>query len=147
MKNKVYVVTTGEYSDYQIDQIFTSLDKAEQYVAANSRYLDEYRIETYDVDDVDVDVNKDEMGYCYYNSLGLMMTPMFKSRFVKIKEKHEKEYKDMKSNFDVCKVRYLRAYQNAFFEGVWLPEKNTEKAKKMLADIESKNKAIKEDIT
>lgn len=147
MKNKVYVVTTGEYSDYQIDRIFTSLDKAEQYVAANSAYLDEYSIETYDVDNVDVDVNKDEMGYCYYNSYRLMMTPMLKSRFVKIKEKHEKEYKDIKSNFDVYKVSYIIAHQNAFFEGVWLPEKNKEKAKKMLADIESKNKAIKEGIT
>jgi len=31
-ENKVYVVTSGDYSDYEIDSIFSSREKAEEYI-------------------------------------------------------------------------------------------------------------------
>lgn len=53
-KNKVYVVTAGEYSDYHIEKVFSSKASAIMY-----SMLDEDRqVETYEVDNVDVDVNK-----------------------------------------------------------------------------------------
>jgi len=53
---KVYVVTTGEYSDYHIDEIFTDETKAQQYVhlkniLAGGYY---YNIEPYETDTVTI---------------------------------------------------------------------------------------------
>lgn len=51
----VYIVTCGEYSDYCIDKVFTSYEKAEQYVALQNRNPDAYRdawnIECYSTSD------------------------------------------------------------------------------------------------
>lgn len=45
---KVYVVTEGEYSDYEVDKIFSTKEKAEKYQAAHSTtnvYIEEYEID------------------------------------------------------------------------------------------------------
>ena len=53
--DKVYVVTSGCYSDYQIEAIFSSKEKAELYVATHFDYnrdsYDDAFIEEYDVSD------------------------------------------------------------------------------------------------
>jgi len=48
MKNTIYVVTSGEYSDYGIDAIFTSKELAQKFVDSfNSGY---FNIEEWDLD-------------------------------------------------------------------------------------------------
>lgn len=50
---KTYVVTSGCYSDYHIDAVFTVKEKAEEYVKYNAHntYWNEMRIEEYDTSD------------------------------------------------------------------------------------------------
>lgn len=52
---KVYIVTSGEYSDYHIDAVFSTIEKAKEYVDA---YGSDYRIEEYPVDDAEVKKNE-----------------------------------------------------------------------------------------
>lgn len=49
---KVYIVTSGEYSDYTIEVVFSTRKKAKEYVDA---YGSDYRIEEYPVDDTPVE--------------------------------------------------------------------------------------------
>lgn len=57
---KVYLVTSGEYSDYHVDQVFLDEDKAKHWVAAQvdnagSHYHDEYYIDEVETADESVD--------------------------------------------------------------------------------------------
>ena len=45
--NKVYIVTSGEYSDYQIDAVFSTEEKAHEYIQQPGS---DYRIEVFDID-------------------------------------------------------------------------------------------------
>jgi predicted glycosyl hydrolase (DUF1957 family) len=47
---RVFVVTTGNYSDYGIDSIFSTREKAEAYVKKNSHVLDCVNIDEWEVD-------------------------------------------------------------------------------------------------
>ena len=44
---KVYVVTSGDYHDYNIDEVFSTKEKAEEYI---EYFGDDYRIEEYNLD-------------------------------------------------------------------------------------------------
>ena len=46
--DKVYVVTSGSYSDYRIECVFSTREKAEEYLQYHD---DEYRIEEYALDE------------------------------------------------------------------------------------------------
>jgi hypothetical protein len=48
MKKKIYIVTSGEYSDYGIEAVFTTKEKANDYVEQHGTY---YNIEEYDLDE------------------------------------------------------------------------------------------------
>ena len=65
---KVYVITSGEYSDYCIRTVALSREKAEQICAMlNSEkryYCDVATIEEYDTDELQCDANED-VGLCY----------------------------------------------------------------------------------
>ena len=65
---KVYVITSGEYSDYGIQAVALSREKAELICAMlNSPkidYSDATRIEEYDTDEIQCGVNED-VGLCY----------------------------------------------------------------------------------
>lgn len=57
---KVYLVTSGEYSDYHVDQVFLDEDKAKHWVAAQvdnagDHYYDEYCIDEVETADESVD--------------------------------------------------------------------------------------------
>ena len=57
---KVYIVTRGSYSDYHIEAVFLSKEKAEYYVKYNSgSYYDTPYIEEYDTEDENYDVSKE----------------------------------------------------------------------------------------
>lgn len=45
---KVFIVTAGEYSDYGISQVFSTREKAEQYIDTKD---DDYRIEEFELDE------------------------------------------------------------------------------------------------
>lgn len=47
MEKKIYIVTSGEYSDYHIEAVFTTKEKAVEYVEQHGTYYD---IEEYDLD-------------------------------------------------------------------------------------------------
>ena len=47
-ENKVFVVTTGEYSDYTIDRVFSTRQKAVEYLDTKD---DDYRLEVFDLDE------------------------------------------------------------------------------------------------
>ena len=47
----IYVITEGEYSDYQICGVATDKEKAEEIRQLNSNSWDEANIEVYDTDD------------------------------------------------------------------------------------------------
>lgn len=58
---EIYIVTSGSYSDYGIDEVFTNKEKAEDYVRLknnDSSMWDDYRVETYLVDGVSFDTTK-----------------------------------------------------------------------------------------
>lgn len=44
---KVYIVTRGEYSDYQIESVFLDKEKAEKYIDTHDSDME---IEEYDLD-------------------------------------------------------------------------------------------------
>ena len=50
--DKVYIVTSGDYSDYHIERVFQSKEKAEAYVRARNKFL---TIETFDLSDDYID--------------------------------------------------------------------------------------------
>lgn len=49
----IYVVTSGSYSDYGIDKVFLSKEKAESYAAYmnGADSYEDYRVETYETED------------------------------------------------------------------------------------------------
>ena len=48
--DKAFIVTSGCYSDYQIERVFSTNEKAEEYIDSQ-RYPNEFRIEEYCIDD------------------------------------------------------------------------------------------------
>ena len=62
---KVYVVTIGNYSDYRIEEVFLTKEKAELYINAHKNdaryyYDDDYNIEEYDTFDDNIYEEKDK---------------------------------------------------------------------------------------
>ena len=45
---KIYIVTSGDYSDYCIEAVFSTKEKAEEYVQQHGM---NYRVEDYDIDE------------------------------------------------------------------------------------------------
>ena len=72
---KIYIVTSGEYSDYVIRAVFTDQRKAEIYCALHERKYDHYMVEEWETEDVVtktndkvmkiVDANVDKDGSIY----------------------------------------------------------------------------------
>ena len=52
---KVYVITSGEYSDYHIVRVFAEKENAQKYIALMNKgrciYSDDYYLEEYETDD------------------------------------------------------------------------------------------------
>lgn len=66
---KLYIVTAGCYSGYHIEAVFTSLRKAELYVAihsdSDSILIEEYEIEEYETADEKITDNHEVIGYLF----------------------------------------------------------------------------------
>ena len=66
-KMKVYVVTTGEYSDYGIDAVFAEEKKAMLYCAVrNIKSPDSFRIEEYETLDDNINTDGQKVAYGYH---------------------------------------------------------------------------------
>ena len=62
---KVYIVTEGEYSDYHIEEVFSTREKAESYIALhNTSSYGYYQIEEYEIDNVEIAKNEDIVQTC-----------------------------------------------------------------------------------
>ena len=48
MEKKIYIVTSGEYSEYEINAVFSTKEKANAYIQQHGTYYD---IEEYDLDE------------------------------------------------------------------------------------------------
>lgn len=55
MEKKIYIVTSGEYSDYEINRVFSTRELAEDFI---QHIGDDYRIEEYHIDEPIVRRNK-----------------------------------------------------------------------------------------
>ena len=47
-KKQIFIVTTGEYSDYTIDRVFSTRQKATEYLDTKD---DNYTLEVFDIDE------------------------------------------------------------------------------------------------
>lgn len=69
---KVYVVTSGVYSDYQIQRIFSNIEAAKEFVRLNDKYqfdrdmCSENEIEEYELYDKAIDKQRGYVGVLYY---------------------------------------------------------------------------------
>lgn len=66
---KIYVVTSGEYSSYGIEAVFSTHEKAEKFIALKHdesiySWNEEYYIEEYDVDSYEI-ISKEPLYYHY----------------------------------------------------------------------------------
>lgn len=139
--DKVYIVVSGEYSDYGINAVFDNLKSAEMYCALhNDGPYDDYRIETYSVNR-DAYQGTIEHGYAYEpfdlnscpNTYWLEETIMTKQNF----QKRVKEY---------LGYSWARPTGREKVPITWMSEKNPEKALKIIQDIIAYNKALLEEI-
>ena len=99
MENKIYIVTSGEYSDYHIDAVFSTQKLAEDYIQQNGT---DYKIEEYNLDE-EIDRN----------------TKLWRVEFdVNDGEFKEASVRDYAKDYfrDICKVSdYFRSRRISFF--------------------------------
>lgn len=90
MENKVYIVTSGEYSDYHVRAVFSTKKKANEYI---QQYGTDCRIEEYDLDEEVV--KKTQLWRVYFS--------LKDNSFC---EAHSVDYNDCYYNkyIDTCKV-------------------------------------------
>ncbi len=65
----VYIVTAGEYSDYHIERVFLSYEKAEQYIALQNRNSEDYCYNEWNIESEEVFdeclIGETEVNYLY----------------------------------------------------------------------------------
>ena len=118
---ELYIVTAGCYSGYHIEAVFTSLRKAELYVAIHSDY-DNILIEEYETADEKITDNHEVIGYLFqakWNPRKGWLVPNYLSGETQFEPKSKK----------------LKWYE------IWLRENDPIKARKILQDRIAQHKA------
>ena len=111
--NKVYIITYGDYSDYTICAVFSTRDKAEEYI---QQHGDTYRIEEYSVDE---EIEQSEI---WSVEIGMLS--------------HEiKHCESCSDNWSSGRVDKFRVFEPVFHDNEW--------SIKMLLRSDSMNRAIK----
>lgn len=66
-KTKVYLITSGEYSDYSVDHVFSTEEKAQAFLDKHNKFRHIYGAEYNDIEEYEVDEIDDvpENGYPY----------------------------------------------------------------------------------
>lgn len=126
---KVYVVTTGEYSDYGIDAVFLEEKKAMLYCAVrNIKSPDSFKIEEYETLDDNINTDGQKAAYGYHIVSGSFHTWYVRSKFITfLKPSHMNE-------------KATEAY-------VYLTQNDEDKAIKIAEDMAAEAKARKEGLT
>ena len=69
----IFLITYGEYEDYEVIAAFSTREKAEKWIAsyadnkfANGFVMDDYNIESYIVDDEEFDIDKEVLLYYHF---------------------------------------------------------------------------------
>lgn len=69
----IFLVTYGEYEDYEVVATFSTREKAEKWIAsyndnnfANGFVIDDYQIKSYVVDDEEFDIDKEVLLYYHF---------------------------------------------------------------------------------
>lgn len=116
---KIYIVTSGSYSDYGIDAVFTDKEKAEHY--AEWKY--DARVEIYDTDEVD-DVEE----VYYVDVTGQCIDGKFLAPDVRVEKRdyelqnHNTFVQDYYDN-DVLNLRIVRYIKNNNYTEEYLRSK------------------------
>lgn len=118
---KVYIVTSGRYSDYHIDAVFLSREKAMLYCVVN--HDPALNIEEYDTDDENIESNE-KCGYVYHwvqttYRLGTISSfhgyyrfdIMTKSQYDKLSDKDKNVWLDSPDKEKAEKILHDRAAQ------------------------------------
>ena len=129
---KVYIVTSGIYSDYQIHAVFTDREKAHVYCALYHqkirRYADNYEIEEYETNDVKIESQKKPgVLYSFWTDRNRKSVHFYK--YYIFKEDVE----------DFCEKMISHKEDTVFLE-----KENDEKAQKIFFDRKAKEKAERE---
>ena len=118
---KIYIVTAGCYSDYHIEAVFTSLRKAELYVAAHCN-TDNIDIDEYETADEKITDKHEVIGY------------LFRANWIPRNGFSVPEYLYGEARFEP-KSKTLKWYE------IWLRENDPIKARKILQDRIALHKA------
>ena len=118
---KLYIVTAGCYSDYHIEAVFTSLRKAELYIAIHSN-TDNIGINEYETADEKITDKNEVIGY------------LFRANWIPRKGFSVPEYLCGEARFEP-KSKTLKWYE------IWLRENDPIKARKILQDRIALHKA------
>lgn len=119
---KLYIVTAGCYSGYHIEAVFTSLRKAELYVAAHCINTDNIDIEEYETADEKITDKNEVIGY------------LFRANWIPRKGWIVPHYLCGEARFEP-KSKTLKWYE------IWLHENDPIKARKILQDRIAQHKA------
>ena len=98
---KVYVVTSGEYSDYGIDAIFSTIEGAEEYKEMaikfkwGNSYYNQFNIEEWELDE------KSKPNYI----IGMYLVDDGKVKFLEDDEPN-KEYPEVNAYYRLFRVRF-----------------------------------------
>ena len=129
---KIYIVTSGCYSDYGIDAVFLDEKEAEKYIATKNKedpWHDNYGIEEYETQDGKINIGNNVIGYEYEGYIS-------KSWYLGHEEFVVNETADIIFQSEASKD----------WDKVWLKDKNYELAKKILCDRFAEHQAKKEGI-
>lgn len=139
--NKVYIVVSGEYSDYGIDAVFDNLKSAEMFCALhNDDSYDDYRIEEYTVNRYAYQ-GAIEYGYAYE-----LHNPNYYSDIDELEETIMTKHNFQKRVEEYLGYSWARPTGREKVPITWMSEKNPEKALKIIQDIIAYNKALSEEI-
>ncbi len=116
---RIYVITSGEYSDYRIETVFTDKRKAEIYAATHSANIEEY-----EADECQVSSNTD-----------VYVVHEFTARRGVVEPGCDIQYTTRRQESRINRSRYC------YFIYVCLDERNEDKARKIAQDIFAKYKA------
>ena len=88
-KKQIFIVTTGEYSNYSIDRVFSTRQKATEYLDTKDN---DYRLEVYDIDEP---IKRETQLYCISFRLD-------KKKVVDVDIYWKDSYKDLIHINDLC---------------------------------------------
>lgn len=154
--DKVYIVSSGDYSDYHIERVFKSITKAKKYSKAQNHFCN---IEVFDIDDDNLDILLTEGKFIR----GDMKFDKEPAIWMAYECKLPNQYILNNQIEEYCKIDchagIYELYMGVFIpKNQWQEDKSREKFKKMLVDkvaeiksmivdgmtIETINEALKE---